>query len=97
MDGTHQKLVEKFCADDFLLDDAPLSGGPAEVVSGQIETLMENNQHYTMQEIGDILKMSKSIKLLVKMKNVSSILKEKKKTHRYFWPTKYILAKNNTS
>ena len=31
---------------------------------------IENNQRYTMQEIITLLKISKSIKLLVKMKNV---------------------------
>ena len=29
----------KFCAGDFLLDDAPQSGRPVEVDSNQIETL----------------------------------------------------------
>ena len=43
-----------------MLDDAPLSGRPVEVDSDQIETLTENNQHYTTQEIADILKISKS-------------------------------------
>ena len=57
-----------------MLDDAPLSGRPAEVDSDQIETLTENNQCYTMREIANILKISKSIQLLVKMKNVSFIL-----------------------
>ena len=57
-----------------MLDDAPNSGRPVEVDSNEIETLIENNQCYTTQEIADILKISKSIKLLVKMKNVSSIL-----------------------
>ena len=50
---------------------------PAKVDSDQIETLIENNQHYTMWEIANILKISKSIKLLVKMKNVSFILWKK--------------------
>ena len=47
-----------------------------EVVSNQIETLIENNQCYTMREIAHILKISKSIKLLVKMKNVSFLRKK---------------------
>ena len=55
----------------FSLDDASRSGRPAEVDNDQIKTLIENNQHYITQEIADILKISKSIKLLVKMKNVS--------------------------
>ena len=42
-----QKWFEKFCAGDFLLDGAPQLGRPAEVDSDQIETLIENNQHYT--------------------------------------------------
>ena len=46
------------------------SGRPVEVDSNQI-SLFENSQRYTLQEIVDILKISKSIKLLVKMKNVS--------------------------
>ena len=50
---------------------------PIEVDSDQSETLIKNNQGYTTQEIADILKISKSIKLLVKMKNVSFILQKK--------------------
>ena len=46
----------------FLLDDASWSGRPVEVDSNQIKTLIENNQCYTTQGIGDILKVSKSIK-----------------------------------
>ena len=59
-DRTCQKWFAKFCAGDFLLDDAPWSGGPVEVNSDQIETLIENNQRYTMWEITDILKIYKS-------------------------------------
>ena len=59
----------EFHAGDFLLDKEPQSGRPVEVDSNQIETLIENNQCYTMWERADILKISKSIKLLVKMKN----------------------------
>ena len=70
----------KFCTGDFSLDDdAPWSGGPVEVDSDQIKTLIENNQHYTIWEIDDILKVSQSIQSLVKMKNVSFILWEKTK------------------
>ena len=61
----------------FSLDNAPQSGRPVEVDSNQIKTLTENNQYYTMQEIAGILKIPKSIKLLVKMKNVSFILWKK--------------------
>ena len=59
-DWTCQKWFAKFCAGDFLLDDAPRSGRPVEVDSDQIKTLIENNQHSTMWEIADTLKMSKS-------------------------------------
>ena len=55
-----QKWFEKFCAGDFLLDDAPRSGKPVEVDSDQIETLIENSQCYTTREIANILKISKS-------------------------------------
>ena len=65
-----QKQFAKFCAGDFVLDDAPRSGRPVEADSDQIETLTKNNQRSTMQEIANILKISKSIKVLVKMKNV---------------------------
>ena len=34
---TCQKWFAKFCAGDFLLDDAPRSGRPAEVDSNQVE------------------------------------------------------------
>ena len=49
----------KFHAGDFSLDDAPWSGRHVEIDSDQTETLIENNQHYTKQEIADILKISK--------------------------------------
>ena len=61
-------MFGKFCAGDFLLDDASWSGRPVEVDSDQIETLTENTQRSTTQEIASILKASKSVKLLVKMK-----------------------------
>ena len=76
-DQTCQKWFAKFCAGDFSLDNAPWPGGPVEDDNHQIETLIENNQHYTTQELADIHKISKSIKLLVKMKIVSFILWEK--------------------
>ena len=60
----------KFC---LALDDAHSQvGRPVEVVSGQIETL--RNQCYTMWEIVNIFKIFKSIKVLVKVKNMSFIL-----------------------
>ena len=66
----------------FSLDDAPPLGRPVEVAGNQIETLIENNPHYTTWEIADILKISKSTNLLVKMKNVSFI--SWKKPYRLF-------------
>ena len=53
------KWFAKFCAGDFSLDDASWLGRPVEVDSGQIETLIENNQRYTTREIADILRISK--------------------------------------
>ena len=76
-DGICQKWFAKFRAVDFLLVDAPWSGRPIEVHSNQTKTLLENNQRYTMWELANILKISKSIKLLVKMKNVSYFLWKK--------------------
>ena len=46
-DQTCQKFILEFCAEDFMLDDAPWSGSPVEADSDQIETLIENNQCYT--------------------------------------------------
>ena len=59
-DQTCQKWFAKFHAGDFLLDDVPWLGRSGEVDSDQIETLIENSQRYTMREIADILKISKS-------------------------------------
>ena len=60
-----------------MLHGAPWSGRPVEVDSNQIETLIQNNQRSTTQEIANIFKISKSIKLLVKMKNVPYFMEEK--------------------
>ena len=60
------KVAVQFCAGDFSLEDAPWLGRAVEVDSDQIK-----NNHYSMQEIADMLKISKSIKLLVNMKNMS--------------------------
>ena len=89
-DQTHQKWFGKFHAGDFSLDDAPRLGKPVEVDSDQIKTFIETNQYSAMQEIADILKISKSIKLLVKMKNVSFILW--KKTIWALWSTQHFLG-----
>ena len=59
-DQTCQKGFAKFCAGDFLLDDAPWLGRPVEVDKDRIETIIENNQRYTTQEIANILRISKS-------------------------------------
>ena len=56
-----QKWFAKFCARDFSLDNVPQSDRPVEVDRDQIETLIENNQSYTIREIADTLKISKSI------------------------------------
>ena len=66
-----QKWFEKLRAGDLSLDDVPQS--QVEVDSDQIETLIENTQRFIMWKTADIHKISKSIKLLVKMKNVSFI------------------------
>ena len=55
-----QNWFAKSRAGDFSLDDAPQSGRPVEVDSDQIETIIENNQHYTTWERADILKISKA-------------------------------------
>ena len=72
-----QKWFVKFHAGHFSLDDAPQLGRPDEAESNQIKTLTEKDQHYTMWERADILKISKSTKSFVKMKNVSFILWKK--------------------
>ena len=75
-----QKWFAKFHAGDCSLDDAPRLDRPVAVDRDQTETLIENNQlietliENTTQEIANILKIVKSIKVLVKMKNLSFIL-----------------------
>ena len=59
-DQTCQKWFAKLCAGDFSRDDIPWAGRPVEVDRDQIKTLIKNNQRYTMWEIADILKISKS-------------------------------------
>ena len=49
------KWFVKFCA-----ADVSQSGRPVEVDSDQIETLIENNQHYTTHELAKKVKISKS-------------------------------------
>ena len=71
-DQMYPKWFTKFCAGDYSLGNAPPLGRPVEVESNQMETLIENNQYSTTEELAD--KISTSIKLLVKMKNMSFIL-----------------------
>ena len=85
----HQKWFVKFSAGDFLLDDAPQLGRPVEVDSNQMKTLIEDNQCSTTWDIANILKISKSIKLLVKMKSVFRFME---KTIWTFWLTQYFGA-----
>ena len=59
--ATDQQWFAKFCAKDFLLDDAPWSDRPVEVDSDQFKTLMENNQISYHTRDSQILKISKSI------------------------------------
>ena len=84
-DQMHQKWFAKFRAGDVLLDNAPWPGGPVELDCDQIETLIENNQCYSTWEIAGILKISKSIKLLVKMKKCVFYFTEK--AIWTFWPS----------
>ena len=55
-----QKWLVKILAGDFLLANAQWSGRAVEVDSDQINTLIENNQCYTMSEIASIFKLWKS-------------------------------------
>lgn len=52
-------IPAKFHAGYFSKDDAPWLGRPAGIDSGQIKTLIENNQCSTTWEIANILKISK--------------------------------------
>ena len=70
------KWFAKLHAGDFSLDGAPQSGRPAEVDSDQIETLTENNQHYTTRETANILKMSKSTVIGENEKHVFYFMKK---------------------
>ena len=73
------KWFAEFRAGDSLLDDAPRLDRPVEVDSDQIQTLTENNQHYTMWEVADILKnyLNKVIG-----ENEKCVLFCRKKTHK---------------
>ena len=54
------KVLCEVCAGGFSLDDALSSSRPVEADSNQIKTLMEKNPCYTMPEIPEKLKISKS-------------------------------------
>ena len=69
-DQTCQKWFVKFCAGNFSLNDALWLGRSVGFDSDQIKALTKNSEYNTTWEIVDILKTSKSIKLLVKMKSV---------------------------
>ena len=92
-DGTSQKWFAKFNAGDVFLDNAPQLDTSVEVDSDQIETLYENSQRHATWEIANILKMSKSIKLLVKMKSVF-YLTEKNYVNFLANPIHNLLKKN---
>ena len=89
-----QKWFVNFHAGDFSLDDAWWSGIPVKVDGNQIETLIENIQCSLMWEIADKPKISKSMKLLVKMKNASFILR-KNLNRRFGWPTSWRIQGQN--
>ena len=74
-DQTCQKGFVKFRAGDFSLDDAPRSVDQLQLIA--IKSRHNGDQRYTTWERADILKISKSIQLLVKMKNVYFILWKK--------------------
>lgn len=52
-------IWEVSAAGYFLLDGVPWSGKAVEVDRDQIKTLTEDNQHYNMQKISNIFKISK--------------------------------------
>ena len=66
-DQTCQVVCEVSCC-RFLAGHAPWPGRPADVDNEHIETLTENSQCSATQERADILRISRSVKLLVKMK-----------------------------
>ena len=70
----------KFCAGGFSLDNASWLGRPIEIDSDQIKTLIETNQCNTMWEIDNILKISRSVKLLVKLKKMCLLFYRKNET-----------------
>ena len=91
-DGMCQKYFVESHDGDFSPDSAPRSGRPVEVDSDRIETFIKNNQCCTRQEIVDTFKISKSIKLFLKIKNICLLFYGKIK--QIFRPTQYIQVKN---
>ena len=81
------KVVCEILCWRFLAGQWSTVGRPVEVDSNQIETLNEDNQRYTTQERADILKISKSIKLIGE--NEKCVFYFTKQT---FWPTQYYLC-----
>ena len=79
-----QKWFAKFSAGHFSLDDAPGSGRLVEVDSDPIETLIENSQHYTMQDIADIHKIIEINKVIGE--NEKRVFYFMEKTKWTFWP-----------
>ena len=55
------KMVCKVLCWRLMPDNAPWFGRPVEVDSEEVEKIIDSNQCYTMQDIANILKISKSI------------------------------------
>lgn len=53
------KIFTKFLAGGFSLNNALRSGTPVNDDRDQMKISLENNQHYTMQAIADLLKIPK--------------------------------------
>ena len=70
------RWFSEFRAGAFSVDGA-MATRLVGVSGNKIKTLIENNQCYSTGEIADILKISKSMKLLVKMQSVSFTLWKK--------------------
>ena len=81
-----QKWLVKFHVGDFSQDNAPWLDRPVEVDSDQVKTLTENSQHYTMQGIVDILKISKS--------SIENHLYQLGYIHRFYIWVRHKLSKN---
>ena len=71
------KVVCKVLCWRFLTGRCSTVSRPVEVDTEQLETLIESNRHYTMWERANVLKISKSIMLLVKIKKNMSFTEKK--------------------